>query len=81
MITEKIATRCAGEALQTGVEAGYQGQSLINWMMLSIYDSTDPVHARYHSYVTTASYGQHIRYAEQALQDVDGCAVSAAFRL
>lgn len=76
LINERIARRCAGDALRTGVEAGYQGQSLINYMMVTIYDSADPVHIRYHSYVAGARYGQHIRYAEQALQDIDGCALS-----
>lgn len=76
LINEKIAKRCSRDALLAAVDAGYQGQSLINYMVSLLYDSADPVHAKYHSYVVRANYGQHLRYAEQALNDVEGCVVS-----
>ncbi len=73
LINERIARRCATDALHTGVEAGLQGQALINRMVAEISASGDPVHDRYHSYVRNARYGQHIRYAERALADVADC--------
>lgn len=73
LINEKIAKRCAAESLRAGVAAGLQGQALINRMITEISASSDPVHGKYHSYVGSARYGQHLRYAEQALQDVAGC--------
>ena len=73
LINEKVAQRCAAEALRQGVGRGLQGQLLINFMVGRISTSGDPVHAVYHRYVQNAGYGQHIRYAEQALLDVPGC--------
>ncbi len=73
LINEKIAKRCAGESLQAGVAAGLQGAALIDRMVADISASGDPVHAAYHSYVGNARYGQHLRFAEQALADVPGC--------
>lgn len=76
LINEKIATRCARDALLYGLERGYQGQGLINTMVSLINLAADPVHARYHSYVGNASYGQHIPLAEESLGDVEGCQFS-----
>ena len=73
LINEKIAKRCATESLQAGVAVGLQGEALITRMVAEISASGDPVHTKYHSYVANARYGQHIRYAEQALQDIAGC--------
>jgi len=73
LINEQIARRCADDALRAGVESGLQGQALINRMVAEISASGDPVHDVYHNYVRYARYGQHIRYAEQALDDVAGC--------
>lgn len=81
LINEKVAKRCSRDALRTAVESGYQGQSLINYMITLLYESADPVHTKYHTYVARAGYGQHIRYAEQALTDVTGCAVSPSWSL
>ncbi|MCP3996805.1 MAG: hypothetical protein GY722_17350 [bacterium] len=73
LINKKIARRCAVDALHSGVADGLQGEALINRMVAEISASGNPVHDKYHSYVRNARYGQHIRYAEQALQDVAGC--------
>jgi hypothetical protein len=73
LINEKIAKRCATASLQAGVAAGLQGEALINRMVAEMSASGDPVHNKYHTYVANARYGQHIRYAEQALQDIAGC--------
>ena len=73
LINEKVTRRCAGAALRSGVEAGFQGDSLVNWMVAELSNSGDPVHATYHRYVRNARYGQHIRFAEQALSEVTGC--------
>lgn len=81
LINEKVAARCSRDALRTAVESGYQGHNVINYMIALLYDSADPVHAKYHTYVARASYGQHIRYAEQALRDVEGCAVTLSWNL
>lgn len=73
LINEKIAKRCARDAFQAGIAEGYQGQALINAITSLLYQAIDPVHAKYHSHVRYANYGQHIAYAEQALQEVSGC--------
>ncbi len=73
LINERIAKRCAVESLQAAVGDGLQGAALIDRMVAEISASGDPVHAIYHNYVNNARYGQHIRYAEQALSDVPGC--------
>ncbi len=73
LINEKIADRCAAESLITALGTGYQGEDLIKAMSWLINQAADPVHTRYHTYVKSAEYGQHIRYAGQALQDVAGC--------
>ncbi len=73
LINERIAKRCADDALRNGVEAGLQGQPLVNRIVAAIGASGDPVHDKYHEYVRNARYGQHIRYAQQALADVPGC--------
>ena len=65
--------RCASAALRTGVGAGLQGGLLVNRMVVEISASGNPVHDTYHRYVSNARYGQHIRLAEQALSDVQGC--------
>ena len=70
---ERIAMRCAADSLRSSVAAGLQGNALINRMVAEISASGDPVHAAYHDYARNAQYGQHIRYAEQALSDVSGC--------
>lgn len=76
LINEKIVKRCAREAFEYGIEHGYQGRALAGAMMSLLYQATDPVHAKYHSYVHYAGYGQHIAYAEKALDDVPGCSFS-----
>ena len=73
LINERVAKRCAAESLQIAVNAGLQGEPLIDRMVVEISASGDPVHAAYHRYVGNARYGQHIRLAEQALADVPGC--------
>ncbi len=73
MINEAIAKRCAVESLRTGVEDGLQGQPLINRMVSEISASGDPVHAVYHSLAQNARYGQHMRFAARALDEVPGC--------
>jgi hypothetical protein len=78
LINEKIVKRCAREAFEYGIEHGYQGQALAGTMMSLLFQATDPVHAKYHSYVHHAGYGQHIAYAQQALDDVPGCSFSLA---
>ena len=73
LINERVARRCAAGALRAGIESGLQGDLLVNRMVAELSASGDPVHDAYHSYVRNARYGQHIRLAEQALQDVPGC--------
>lgn len=73
LINEAIAKRCAAESLRIGVESGLQGQPLINRMVSEISASGDPVHAAYHNFAGNARYGQHIRLAEKALDQVPGC--------
>ncbi len=74
LINEKIARRCATDALRSGVALGLQGQPLINTMVAHISAAGDPVHDAYHRYVRNARYGQHLQLAEQALTDTPGCA-------
>lgn len=74
LINESMARRCAAAALGVAVESGYGGESLINSMVNSLVAASSPVHETYHQYVRNARYGQHLRYAEQALGDVAGCA-------
>jgi len=81
LINEKIAKRCARDALQLGIERGYRGQSLANFMVSSLYDATDAVHSKYHGLVRYARYGQHIAFAEQALDEVPGCGFSSTATL
>jgi len=76
LINEKIAGRCAREAFIYGIGRGHQGQGLVNTVVSLINLAADPVHARYHSYVGNAGYGQHIGFAEQSLKDVEGCKFS-----
>jgi hypothetical protein len=73
LINERIARRCAHEAFLYGIEHGYRGQQLINAMVALLNDAASPVQSRYHSYVGNAAYGQHTRYAEQALAEIPGC--------
>lgn len=73
LINKRVTQRCAAEALRSGVESGLQGSPLVNRMVSELSASGDPVHGAYHRYVRNARYGQHIRLAEQALQDVPGC--------
>jgi len=73
LINERITQRCAAEALRTGVESGLQGDRLVDRMVVELSSSGDPVHNAYHRFVRNARYGQHIRLAEQALQEVAGC--------
>ena len=75
LINLSIARRCAADALRVSVEAGYRGQSLINSMWNQLNAANDPVHLRYHQYVGNARYGQHLRYAKQAIADVPDCAM------
>jgi hypothetical protein len=74
LINLSLARRCAADALRVSVEAGYRGQSLVNSMWNQLNAANDPVHLQYHQYVKNARYGQHLRYAEQAIADVPGCA-------
>ena len=73
LINERITRRCAGVALRSGVETGLQGDPLVNWMVAKLSASGDPIHNAYHRYVRNARYGQHIRFAEQAISEVTGC--------
>ncbi len=78
LINEKIASRCSAEALAAALDDGYQREDLIRAMSRLINLAADPVHARYHTYVKAAGYGQHLRYAGQALEDVAGCRFSSS---
>ena len=73
LINERVAKRCSGEAFRTGIDAGLQGDLLVNRMVFELSAAGNPVHEAYHRYVSSAGYGQHIRLAEQALRDVAGC--------
>ena len=73
LINRSVARRCAADALAAGVAAGYRGNSLINSMMAFMADSADPVHSLYHSAISSASYGRHLRLAEQAVAEIDPC--------
>ena len=52
---------------------GRQGESLIDGMIDYLSSQSDEVHAIYHNYVTMAAYGQHTRFAEQALAEAAVC--------
>jgi hypothetical protein len=73
LINERIARRCAATALRNGVESGMQGDRLVDRMVAELSASGDPVHNAYHRLVRSARYGQHLRFAEQALREVAGC--------
>ena len=73
LINRTIAKRCAAGAFRDSVDSGYQGEALINSILARLNESNGPVHATYHSYVSQAGFGQHIRQAERALTDVPGC--------
>jgi len=74
LINRAIARRCASEVFQSSVNKGHRGGSLVNEMILLLTQANRPVHTSYHTYVSRAGYGQHIRYAERALEEVVGCA-------
>lgn len=73
LINRKVAQRCAADALAAGVGAGRRGNLLITAMMAYLSDAGDSVHAVYHDYVSGASFGRHLGYAEQALDDTRPC--------
>lgn len=73
LINDEVARRCAPAALRSGVESGLQGQRLIDAIVVHISAAGDPVHDAYHRYARSAGYGEHLRFAEQALADVPGC--------
>jgi hypothetical protein len=73
LINERITQRCAAEALRSGVESGLQGDLLVNRMVAELSASGNPVHNAYHRFVQNARYGEHLRFAEQALREVTGC--------
>lgn len=73
LINRSIVQRCATEVFRESVEAGQQGEALINRMLARLTAANSPVHARYHSYVSLAGLGQHIGHAERALAEVTGC--------
>jgi len=73
LINLNIARRCAADALATSVNDGRQGNALIDGIINHLVDSSAPVHALYHEYADHAQYGQHVRFARQALDEVTGC--------
>ena len=74
LINRDTADRCAAQALRISVEAGFRGDRLIDSIVAELSAANEPVHARYHEDAENARYGQHIRLAEKALDDVTGCA-------
>ncbi len=73
LINLSIARGCAADALATSVNNGRQGAALINSVITYLVDASAPVHALYHQYVDYAQYGQHVRFARQALDEITGC--------
>jgi hypothetical protein len=73
LINRAIARRCASEVLEDSVNKGRRGGSLVNEMILLLTQANRPVHTSYHTYVRRAGYGQHIGFAERAVEDVVGC--------
>ena len=73
LINKTVALRCAAAGLANLVGSGQQGNTLINGLINYLSDASDPVHSTYHTYVKRARYGEHIRYAERALDEVDSC--------
>jgi hypothetical protein len=73
LINLAIARRCAADALADSVHDGRQGTALIDGIIDRLVDSSAPVHAMYHEYAEHARYGQHVRFARQALDEATGC--------
>jgi hypothetical protein len=73
LINRRITYRCAAEIVAASVEDGNQGGTLIYDVIVRLDAANDPVHEQYHVYVKNASYGQHTRAAERALDEVEGC--------
>lgn len=73
LINREITKRCASAVFLASLEDGRYGESLINNMLGLLGEANAPVHATYHSYARAARYGQHLGFAERALDDVVGC--------
>lgn len=73
LINRRVAARCAKTALADAVQAGRQGEALINGIIARLSTASENVHRRYHQYVANAGLGTHLREAERALIDVPGC--------
>lgn len=73
LINRRVAARCAEEALVDAVQAGRQGEALIDGMIARLSSASESVHDRYHQYVANAVLGTHLREAERALVDLPGC--------
>ncbi len=73
LINLAVARRCAADALAASVNDRRQGAALIDGIITHLVDSSAPVHALYHQYADHAQYGQHVRFARQAIDEVTGC--------
>ncbi len=73
LINLAVARRCAAKALADSVNEGRHGNALIDGIITLLGDSSAPVHALYHEYADHAQYGQHVRFARQALDEITGC--------
>lgn len=73
LINKTMTLRCAKEIVAASIEAGNQGNALIADVLRDLDEVNDPVHNLYHKYVDRASYGQHMKQAERALDEIPGC--------
>lgn len=73
LINAAVARRCAADVVAASLAAGYRGVRLTEAISNGLADAGSSVHEEYHQLVRYATYGEHIRYAEQALETVAGC--------
>ena len=74
LINRKVAQRCGQAALRSALDSGRRGELLINGMIAFLSEQSNAVHDEYHRKVGRAGYGQHIRLAQEALDESGVCA-------
>jgi hypothetical protein len=73
LINRTMAIRCSSAGLATLVDAGHQGERLINGLVSYLSAASTPVHEEYHNLVGGAVYGQHMARAQEALAEATAC--------
>lgn len=73
LINRSVAIRCAESVLAESVNSGHQGNALIANIIWNLSSVSDPIHDRYHKLVGNAALGSHLRFAQQALDDLTDC--------